>query len=168
MGSTADSPRDGTSKTSGSRRRSLARLAAVQILYEMEMAGAAADGVLREFLADRWGQDSANADSEFLISLVRGAADRRAEVDGMIEAALSAEWTIERLEMVLLAILRTGTYELLTRIDIPPRVVITEYVDVAHAFFAGNEPGFVNGVLDRLAHTLRPGELEAIDSEPDR
>lgn len=144
-------------------RRSAARLAAVQILYEMELAGASADAVLGDFLAGRWNHGSAapadELDSAFLADLVRGVADRRADVDGMVGAALSADWTLDRLEVILRSILLAGAYELLAETDIPPRVVITEYVDVAHAFFSGNEPGLVNGVLDRLAHTLRPDEL---------
>jgi transcription antitermination protein NusB len=156
--------------SSGSRkrnRRGAARLAAVQILYEMELAGASSDAVLRDFLAGRWNLESASQavepDSAFLADLVRGVTDRRADIDPMVGAALSADWTLERLEVILQAILRAGAYELLAETDIPPRVVITEYVDVAHAFFSGNEPGLVNGVLDRLAHTLRPDELEAAD-----
>jgi N utilization substance protein B len=72
---------------------------------------------------------------------------------------LSSEWPLERLEMVLRAILRVGAYELAFRIDVPARVVITEYVDIAHAFFAGKEPGMVNGVLDKLAHGIRVAEM---------
>ena len=151
--------------TARGRRRSAARLAAVQILYEMEMAGAPADTALREFLADRWTRDGADTgriepDGEWLTALVRGVAERRGDVDGMIGESLSADWTLQRLEEVLKAVLRAGAYELLACGDVPPRVVITEYVDVAHAFFAGNEPALVNAVLDRLAHVLRPGQLE--------
>ncbi len=157
----------GKGKASAGRRRSAARLAAVQALYEMDMAGAAADPILGAFLENRWranGKDDAAAlvepDGELLADLVRGVAARRADLDGMIGPALSAKWTVERLEVVLRAILRAGTYELLARSDIPPRVVINEYLEVAHAFFAGTETGLVNGVLDRLARTLRPREME--------
>ncbi len=157
----------GKGRASAGRRRSAARLAAVQALYEMDMAGAAADPILGAFLENRWranGKDDAAAlvepDGELLADLVRGVAARREELDRMIEPALSAKWTLERLEVVLRAILRAGTYELLVRGDIPPRVVINEYLEVAHAFFAGAETGLVNGVLDRLARTLRPREME--------
>ncbi len=150
-------------------RRSAARLAAVQVLYEMELAGAPADAVLGDFLAGRWERGAAarsvEPDSAFLADLVHGVADRRADVDGMVGGALSADWTLDRLEVILRSVLRAGAYELLAETGIPPRVIITEYVDVAHAFFSGNEPGLVNGVLDRLAHTLRPDELEACDGE---
>jgi N utilization substance protein B len=158
----------GKGRASAGRRRSAARLAAVQALYEMDMAGAAADPILGAFLQDRWkvngengaAADLAEPDGELLADLVRGVAGRREELDGMIGPALSEKWTLERLEVVLRAILRAGTYELLVRGDIPPRVVINEYLEVAHAFFAGAETGLVNGVLDRLARTLRPREME--------
>lgn len=148
-------------------RRSAARLAAVQILYEMELAGASADAVLRDFLTGRWNHGSSppadEPDSAFLADLVRGVTNRRGDLDPMVTAALTGDRTLERLEVIVQSIMRAGAYELLAETDIPPRVVITEYVDVAHAFFSGNEPGLVNGVLDRLAHTLRPDELDSAD-----
>ncbi len=144
-------------------RRSAARLAAVQALYEMEVAGAPADPVLREFLEHRWqGQEAphgAEPDAAFLGDLVRGVGARSAELDALITPALSADWPLERLEVLLRAILRAGAYELLAREDVPPRVVIAEYLNVAHAFFTGREPALVNGVLDSLARTLRPDAL---------
>lgn len=154
------------------RRRSAARLAAVQALYEMDMSGAAADAVLREFLEDRWrprpdsdeADDStelAGLDSGFFCDVVRGTSERRETIDRMVAAALSREWTLERLQSLVRTVLRAGAYELLARPDVPPKVVISEYIDVAHAFFAGNEPKFVNGVLDRLAHVVREQELPA-------
>ena len=157
------------------RHRSAARLAAVQALYEMDMAGAAADPVLREFLLSRWtdtengGEDIgglemgglAEPDGELLFALVHGVGRRRAELDGLIAPALSAKWTMERLETVLKAVLRAGAFELLVLTNVPPRVVISEYVDVAHAFFSGGEPGFVNSVLDHLARQLRAREMAA-------
>lgn len=89
------------------------------------------------------------------MDLVRGTMARRAEIDGCIGAALTPDWPLERLESVLRAILRAGAYELLARADVPVPVVISEYLDIGHAFFAGKEPGLINGVLDRLARTLR-------------
>lgn len=154
-------------KAHGGRRRSVARLAAVQALYEMDMVGASADPVLSGFLRNRWNfavDDAspplAEPDDRLLEDLVRGVSERRQELDASIAPVLAKEWTIERLEVVLRAILRAGTYELLVRTDIPPRVVISEYVSVAHAFFAGKEAGLVNGVLDRLARSLREGEMK--------
>ena len=158
------------------RARGNARLAAVQALYELEMAGAPTDSVLAEFLNDRWRPAPGNGaaeeegdlvkpDEAFFCELVRGATARHDEIGRMIGEALSGGWTLERLEPLIRTILRAGTYELLARPDVPLRVVITEYVEVAHAFFADKEPALVNGVLDRLARTLRHDELEASPGE---
>ena len=81
-------------------------------------------------------------------------------LDERIGPWLDGEWTVERLEVLLRAILRAGTYELAERLDVPAETVINEYVDVAHAFFAGREPGLANAVLDKVARALRPGELD--------
>lgn len=151
------------------RRRSAARLAATQALYQIALAGPAAESVVAEFLSYRAQGEGpafplAGADQELFADIVREAAARRDELDRLIAAVLAEGWTLDRLETVLRAILWAGTYELLARADVPVQVVINEYVDVAHAFFAGKEPAFVNGVLDRLARSLRPGELEAAAS----
>ncbi len=152
------------------RRRSAARLAAVQALYELELVGAEADPVIREFLEKRWVMDDegddagaaplAEPDSELLGCIVRGVWSDRAELDAALGGALAKEWPLERLEALLRAILRAGAFELKSLGEVPPRVVISEYVDVTHAFFDGKQAGLVNGVLDRLARTLRPRELE--------
>ena len=158
------------------RARGSARLAAVQALYELEMAGAPTDSVLAEFLNERWRPapggaaadeegDLVKPDEALFCDLVRGAVARHDEIGRMIGEALSGGWTLERLEPLIRTILRAGTYELLARPDIPLKVVITEYVEVAHAFFAEKEPSLVNGVLDRLARTLRHDELEASPGE---
>lgn len=155
--------------------RSAARLAAVQALYEIEMTEAPTDSVLMEFLARRWSaavqqgagpEDGAETpptqralaepDDVWLQDVVRGVFARKEELDRLIGDSLSAGRTLERLEMLMKAVLRAGAYELLVRLDVPPRVVITEYVDVAHAFFAGSEPAFINGVLDGVARKARP------------
>ncbi len=152
------------------RRRSVARLLAVQALYQIEInridagGSAAIDAVVAEFVKHRLGQEIegenyGEADRALFADIVRGASQRQGELDGMISAALSEEWPLHRLETILRAILRAGAYELLGRSDVPPRVVISEYLDVAHAFFAGKEPGMVNGVLDRLARVLRQDDL---------
>ncbi|HUZ71572.1 MAG TPA: transcription antitermination factor NusB [Stellaceae bacterium] len=142
------------------RRRTAARLAAVQALYQLELAGASVDSVISEFVHHRLGRDGegdgfGDADPGFFAALVRGAAARHDELDRLIAAALTPEWPLERLESVLRAILRAGAYELLACPDVPVPVVISEYLDIGHAFFGGREPGLVNGVLDRLARTLR-------------
>jgi len=152
-------------------RRTAARLAAVQAIYEMELAERSADAVLKDFAAQRWAAagvvESTDApeprldpDATFLGDLVRGVAARRPDLDGMISAALSAEWPLDRLEAVLRAILRAGAYELFARQDVPFKVVVSEYVNVAHAFFEATETGLVNAVLDRIGRLLRPDEAE--------
>jgi transcription antitermination protein NusB len=149
----------------GMRKRSLARLAAVQALYQIELSGTAPETVIAEFLGHRLGREIdgeqyGEADPALFADIVAGASERQAELDRALSGALTPDWPLERLEMVLRAILRAGAYELLARADVPARVAISEYLDIAHAFFAGKEPGLVNGVLDRLAHALRPGDLE--------
>ena len=157
--------------------RSSARLAAVQALYEIDMTNIAVDTVITEFLKHRWkpapgsktrGEDEdlpdlAEPDGALLAELIRGVSGSRENLDSMIGPALSGEWTVERLEVILRSILRAGTFELLTMSDVPARVVINEYVDVAKAFFDDNKPGMVNGVLDKLAHVLRAHEMESVE-----
>lgn len=151
----------------GTRRRSAARMAAVQALYQIALTGAGAQDVVAEFLTHRaGGKDDAaplaDADQALFCDLVRGAASRREELDGVIAPALAEDWPLERLETILRVILWAGVYELTARADVPLAVVINEYVDVAHAFFSGKEPAFVNGVLDRLGRSLRPGDAQAV------
>ena len=95
-----------------------------------------------------------------LTDTVRGALAQRKAIDEMIGDALSKDWSLERLESVLRAILRAGAFELTTRADIPPKVTISEFVDVAHAFYTGSEPGLVNAVLDRIARAARAEDLK--------
>jgi N utilization substance protein B len=146
-------------------RRSAARLAAVQALYQAELTSASVAGIIAEFVDHRLGRELEgatyhDADADFFTDIVRGACERGPEIDGLIAEALVEGWTVERLDSTLRAALRAGTYELAARPDVPARVIISEYIDVAHAFFSGPEPRFVNGVLDRLGRRLRPGELE--------
>jgi N utilization substance protein B len=154
-------------------RRSAARLAAVQALYEMDIAGANSDGVLRNVLDARWADAAAETTAEFggdvdndlFTMIVRGVADDLGSGDEMIAGALSADWTVPRLEVLVRAILRAGVFELSTSNQVPSRVIINEYVDVAHAFFIRGEPALVNGVLDRLARILRAEEMEPADDD---
>ena len=163
-------PTSGPASPSGGRagtaaRRRAARLRAVQALYQIEQTGAEPDAVIAEFgpgrrpLAEAEEQAGREADPELFADLVRGAAREKARLDLMIGEVLVEGWTTERLSMVLLAILRVGAYELSARADVPPRVTINEYVELAHDFFGGKEPALVNAVLDRLAKRLRPGEM---------
>jgi len=154
-------------------RRSTARLAAVQALYEIELTGIPTKSVLNDFLAKRWNisdddeagnKDAPEAalaepDGELLAELVGGAGGRFDELDRLIKPALSGGWSEERLEALVRAILRAGVYELLALPDIPARTIISEYVDVAKAFYTGAETGLVNGVLDTIARDLRAGEM---------
>lgn len=146
--------------------RSNARLAAVQALYQWEATGIAPAQVVKEFTDHRLGEvvdDVAlpPADLKLFALIVVGAAANVAELDDMIAAVLTEDWTTERLEATLRAILRCGAFELAHREDVPPRVVIAEYVGVCDAFFGAKETGLVNGILDQLARELRPEEMGA-------
>ena len=99
------------------------------------------------------------ADRELFAAIVRGASERRTDLDGMVGSALAAGWSLDRMDRVLRALLRAGAFELFSRPETPARVAITEYVGVANAFYEGREPAFVNGVLDKLARVLRPEEM---------
>jgi N utilization substance protein B len=150
------------------QRRGAARLAAVQALYQMELTGAVADRVLREFAHYRLDSGQAEkapfdgpederlaeADRELFDAVVRGGESQREQIDSLIAPALAPGWTLERMDRVLRATLRAGAFELLARPETPARVIISEYVEVANAFYEGKEPGFVNGVLDRIARSL--------------
>ncbi len=144
--------------------RSTARLAAVQALYQIELAGGDPEQVIGEFSGHRLGETVegiriARPDAGLFVALVRGVVRSRRDLDDMIAAVLTEDWTIERLETLLRCILRAGIHELADRPDVPARVVISEYVDLADAFYGEKETGLVNGVLDRLARELRPEEL---------
>ena len=148
----------------GGTPRSTARLAAVQALYQLELSGGDVEQVIAEFAAHRLGEaidDVAlvKPDQTLFANLVRGVMHNRRDLDDMIAAVLVEDWTIERLETLLACILRAGAHELADRPDTPARVVISEYVDLADAFYADRETGLINGVLDRLARELRPSEL---------
>ena len=143
-----------------SSSRSAARLAAVQALYQQEMEGTPTSRLIHEFHAHRLGatiEDVTYADAEesFFDDLVTGTAARLAEIDELIAARLAKGWSLARLDKPMKALLRVGAYELLARNDVPVASVITEYVDVAHAFYDKRETGFVNGLLDAIAKAAR-------------
>lgn len=149
-------------RPSRSRSRSAARLAAVQALYQHEMEPVPLARLLQEFHQHRLGAEIegalyADAETDFFDDVVRGVDGRRAEIDQLISTRLAPGWTLERLDRPMRAILRAGAYELIARPDVPRASVISEYVDVAHAFFDKRESGFVNGLLDAIAKTVRPG-----------
>ncbi len=140
--------------------RSVARLAAVQALYQMEAAGAGVEGVIREFVDHRFdgdmeGQTLAPADIDYFTTIVRGVVARQTEIDKTIIAHLAAGWRLERLDATARAILRSGAFEIIAQPEAPTEVVIDEYVEVAKAFFEGAEPGFINGALDAIARHER-------------
>ncbi len=143
-----------------SRSRSAARLAAVQALYQREMEKTPLPLLLREFHHHRLGatiEDVEYADAEvgFFDDIVKGVDARADEIDGLIAAKLAKDWSLERLDRPMRQILRAGTYELLARIDVPTGSVISEYLDVAKAFYEKREASFVNGILDAVARQVR-------------
>jgi N utilization substance protein B len=144
--------------------RSQARLAAVQALYQMDLAETDLAEVIDEFKTHRMGQQAedatvSGADTEHFTRILNGVVARQRELDPVIDAQLATGWRLVRIDAILRAILRAAAFELLEQKDAPARVVISEYVEVANAFFEGDEPRVVNGVLDALARKLRPGEL---------
>ena len=143
-----------------SRSRSAARLAAVQALYQMEMEETPLARLLHEFHEHRLGatiedETYAEAEVDFFDDVVAGVDARREEIDALIVERLAEGWSLERLDRPMRAILRAGAYELVALPDVPVATVITEYVDVAHAFFDKRETGFVNGLLDAIAKAAR-------------
>jgi N utilization substance protein B len=143
-----------------SRSRSAARLAAVQALYQQDMEGTPVPRLLKEFHDHRLGatiEDAQyhEAEIDFFDDIVTGVSARSAEIDELIASRLAQGWTLERLDRPMRALLRAGAYELLARNDVPVASVISEYVDVAHAFYDKRESAFVNGLLDAVAKEAR-------------
>jgi N utilization substance protein B len=128
-------------------RRGAARLAAVQALYQMDIAGAGINDIFAEF------------ESHWLGNEVEGVVRDQAKLDPLIDDALSKGWPLKRIDAILRAVMRAGAYELEHRKDVPGRVVVSEYVDVAHAFVEAEETGMVNAVLDQIARQFRAGEF---------
>lgn len=151
--------------------RSVARLAAVQALYQMELSGSGVEAVVREFTDHRFGADPegeqggeapapenvlADADEAFFAAIVRGVVADQGAIDRAIVRRLAQGWKLDRLDATVRAILRSGAFELSSRTDVPAEVVIDEYVELAKAFFDPTEAGFVNGALDAIARDVRP------------
>lgn len=142
------------------RARTVARLAAVQALYQMELAGTGVEAVVREFTDHRFdgdieGETLAEADETFFSELVHGVVSEQNTIDSAVTHRLATGWRLERLDATLRAILRAGGWELMHRPDVPVEVAIDEYVEIAKSFFEGPEPGFVNGALDGIARDAR-------------
>jgi N utilization substance protein B len=145
-------------------RRGAARLAAVQALYQMDLAGTGLNEILAQF-ESHWigreveGEQYLPAEAAFFRDLVSGAVREQRKLDPLIDEALSRGWPLKRIEALLRAVLRAGAYELDQRGDVPARVVVSEYADIAAAFVEKNETGMINAVLDQLARQLRAGEF---------
>jgi N utilization substance protein B len=144
--------------------RSASRLAAVQALYQMDMTAIDLNDVIAEFETHRLGQEIegsqyCEAEAAFFRDLVAGVVREQLRIDPLIDRHLAEGWRLNRLDSILRAILRAGAYEILMRDDVPTRVAITEYLDLAHAFFSGDEPKVVNGILDKLAREARPKDF---------
>ena len=140
--------------------RSVARLAAVQALYQMEVSGAGVDSVIREFGEHRFdrdveGEQLAAADESFFAELAKGVVGQQGRVDQAIVKRLASGWRLDRLDATARAVLRAGAFELMFRPDVPTEVVINEYVEIAKSFFEGPESGFINGALDAIARDAR-------------
>ena len=153
------------------RPRSLSRMAAVQALYQMDMAGTDLTDVIEEFVKHRFtaapsqpddeGRDSLEgADATFFSEILKGVLRRQRDIDPLVDEQLALGWRLVRIDSILRAILRAGVLELMERPDVPARVTINEYINVAHAFFDADEPKVVNGVLDRIARRVRPKEFD--------
>ena len=143
--------------------RSVARLSAVQALYQMDIGGTGASAVLEEYKNFRLGKDIdgdtySKADKNWFERIVRGVYEKQKEIDPLIHGSLSGDWALARIDALLRAILRAGTFEMSHCPEISAKVIMSEYIEIAKAFFAGDEFKMVNGVLDNLAHRLREGE----------
>jgi N utilization substance protein B len=141
-------------------QRGAARLAAVQALYQMDIGGAGVLEIVAEYEAHRLGSEIDGeqyrpADPAWFRAVVSGVVDNQRALDPVIRSGLTEDWPLSRLDATLRAILRAGAWELSAKKDVPVAVVVNEYVDVARAFFDGEEPKIVNAVLDRLARKYR-------------
>ena len=144
--------------------RANARLAAVQALYQMDLSGKGIHEIFAEF-ETHWigreveGEQYKPAELDFFRNIVEGVLENQLDIDRDVDQTLQDGWPLRRVEAVMRAVLRAGCYELKKRKDVPARVVITEYVDVAAAFLARDEVGMINAVLDALARQIRPAEF---------
>jgi len=145
-------------------RRGAARLAAVQALYQMDIAGAGLNDIFAEF-ESHWlgseveGEKYLPAEAAFFRDVVSGVVRDQTKLDPLVDDALAKGWPLKRIDAIIRAVMRAGAYELEHRKDVPARVVVTEYVDVANAFVDREETGMVNAVLDQLARRFRADEF---------
>src|SRR5579872_3874179 len=157
-------PSDDGPQLKKANRRGAARLAAVQALYQMDIGGAGLNDVFAEF-ESHWlgseveGEKYLPAEAAFFRDVVSGVVRDQKELDPLIDQALARGWPLKRIDAIIRAVLRAGSYELQHRRDVPARVVVTEYVDVANAFVDKEETGMVNAVLDQIARIFRADEF---------
>lgn len=148
------------------KRRSEARLAAVQALYQMDISGIQLDSVIEEFSSHRISEE--NVDVEYFEDVLRGVVQFQDTIDQDIAGHISKKWSVKRLDMTLRAIMRAGCYEIARRPDIPALVVIDEYVSIAAQFFEQSEPAFINGALDSYAKKIRAAEFGLTGQAPEQ
>jgi transcription antitermination protein NusB len=164
-------PKQKKKGSNGHNPRTLARMAAVQALYQMDLAGTDAAEVIEEFIAHRFVNEKSASDAEdhhnlegadatFFADVLKGVVRRQRDIDPLVDQQLAAGWRLVRVDSILRAILRGGVFELMERTDIPARVTINEYINIAKLFFEADEPKVVNGVLDRIAHRVRADEFK--------
>ncbi len=157
-------PRDDAPQLRKANRRGAARLGAVQALYQMDIAGAGLNDVFAEFESHWLGSEVEGdkylpAEAAFFRDVVSGVVRDQKQLDPLIDQALARGWPLKRIDAIIRAVLRAGSYELQHRKDVPARVVVTEYVDVANAFVDKEETGMVNAVLDQIARKFRADEF---------
>jgi N utilization substance protein B len=159
----------GSDPSRKANRRGAARLAAVQALYQMDIAGAGLNDIFAEF-ESHWlgseveGEKYLPAEAAFFRDVVSGVVRDQAKLDPLVDDALAKGWPLKRIDAIIRAVMRAGAYELEHRKDVPARVVVTEYVDVANAFVDREETGMVNAVLDQIARRFRADEFERTES----
>ena len=149
------------------RPRTGSRVAAIQALFQSEQTGETTETVIDQFVRHRIGPDAGGyedgrvplADVPLFAQVARGVARQSDSLDEIVAGHLAKDWTVARLDPVLRALLRAAAFELSSGTEPPARVVINEYMDIAHGFFGGDEPRFANGVLDAMARSLRPDEF---------
>lgn len=143
--------------------RRVSRVSAVQALYQMEVSGEPHKTVVKQFLDHRFGYDDepgmVHADEPYFEDIMVGAVAHQSDIDAAISQHLSEKWPLRRLDATLRALLRSASYEILRRPDVPALVIINEYMAIATDFFSGKEPGIVNGVLDKIAKQVRAAEF---------
>lgn len=153
-------------QSEGAPARSAARLAAVQALFQMEKTGQGVEAVIREFTDHRLGGQLEGetlhaADAAFFADILRGAVEAQSRLDPYLQRRLAAGWKLQRIDSTARAILRAGLFEMIRRPDVPYKVIINEYLDIANAFFDDDDRKFINGVLDAAARDARGDEITA-------